>query len=195
MGTKDYLAKAFEIVTIILAGFSGYLKGIAPPDETGASFWVGVVSFATLLIFLVVLTLARGKLRSEQKKYWLGAALILFVLFIRFAFAYQTDRELLTFLWPPNEDPKSLYVGGGTSLTSKAQAAKDRDPSLTSAQLVAGFGGIDKDLGVDRRSAVWPPEAIQSARKKLSVDYLVLVLSIATAIFCLTEGILPRDQT
>ncbi|SRR6266404_2408539 len=191
-GNKNVVAKSVEVITFILAAFSGFLTNIAPPDETGASFWVGVVSFSALVIFLGVLALARGKPQAKHKKYWLGAAALFLGGFILFAFIYQEHREQLTFLWPPNEDPKESYVGGGDTLTPKAQEAKNNDHSLTPAKLVAGFGGIDKGLGVDRRTAVWPVEAIQKARRKLTIDYVMVVLSIATAVFCLTEGILLR---
>lgn len=188
-GGKDGLKRGVEVVTFVLGAFSGSLGKIAPPDETGAAFAVGIVSFAMLVILLIIMALAKGKLKAQHKKYWLSAAACLFIVFLSFAYIYDRDRARLTFFWPPEEEKQELYVGAGDdNLTPKAREAKAQHPELTAGQLVAGFGGIEK------RRAVWPAEAIESAGRKLKVDYVILVLSLATSIFCLTEGILARDS-
>lgn len=192
MTTKEIVAKAVEVVAFLLAGFSGFLKNIAPPDETGASFAVGVASFAALIAFLFVSALAQGRLRRKAKKYWYIAAAVLTVVFLVSAFIYQDARSAYTFLWPPNADPKELYVAGDT-FTPLAQQAQNNDPSLTPTKLVAGFGGIDE------RTAVWPADSIRRVGRKLALVYVLTVLSIAAVIFCLTEGLLlratPRRKT
>lgn len=185
MTTKVIVGKAVEIVTFLLAAFSGFLKKIAPPDETGASFAVGVASFAVLIVFLFVSALAQGRLRRKVKKYWYMAAAVLSVVFLISAFVYQDARNTHTFLWPPNAEPKELYVTGDT-LSPLAQQAKSDDPSLTSTKLVAGFGGIDE------RAAVWTEDSIRRVGRKLSLEYVLTVLSVAAVIFCLTEGLLLR---
>jgi hypothetical protein len=188
MTTKKIAGKAVETVTFILAAFSGFLKSIAPPDETKASMMVGIVSFSTLVVLLFVSAIAQGKPNAKHKRYWLAAALVLLVSFLISGFVYSGDRTRLLFLWPPDEANQQLYVGGGDGLTLKAQDAKRLHPELTPAQLVLGFGGID------RRTAVWPAEAIQHAGRRLNFDYVIMVLSLATAIFCLTEGVLQRRE-
>jgi hypothetical protein len=191
MTTKERIGKGAEVIAFLLAAFSGFLKGFAPPDETGASFAVGVASFAALLIFLLISALAQRNLDPSRRKYWYLAASLFSVAFLVLAFVYQDARTAHTFLWPPNEEPKTLYVAGST-LTPKAQAAVAKDSSLTAATLVAGFGGIDKDLGVDKRTSVWTADSIRSVGRTLSIEYVVMVLSLAAAIFCLTEGLLLR---
>lgn len=185
MTTKDVIGRAVEVVTFLLAGFSGFLKKIAPPDETGAPFAVGVASFAALLAFLFVSALARGRLRRKRKKYWYIVAAALSVVFLVSSFVYQNDRSAYTFLWPPNADPKELYVVGDT-LTQQAQFAKNNDPGLTPAKLVAGFGGIDE------RTSVWTADSIRRVGRRLSLEYVLTVLTLAATIFCLTEGLLLR---
>lgn len=188
MTTKGILGTSVETVTFILGAFSGFLKNIAPPDETKASMVVGIVSFSALVVLLFVSALARGKLQARHKKYWLATALLLFVIFLISAFVYDRDRTRLTFLWPPGEPNQQLLVGGGDDLMPKAQESKRLHPELTPTQLVSGFGGMD------RRTAVWPTEAIQYAGRKLKIEYVMMVLSLATAIFCLTEGVLLRSE-
>jgi hypothetical protein len=187
MTTREIVGKAVEVVTFVLAGFSGFLDKLAPPDETGASFSVGVASFTVLIVFLFVLALTQGKLRRAHRKYWYAAAASLSVVFLVAAFIYQDTRSKYTFLWPPNEDPKQLYVAGD-SLTPLGQQAKSKDPSLTPAKLVSGFGGIDE------RESVWTADSIRRVGRKLSLQYVITVLSVAAAIFCLTEGVLVRAK-
>lgn len=186
MTTREIVGKAVEVVTFILAGFSGFLERSAPPDETGASFAVGVASFAALIVFLFVAALAQGRRRLKRKKYWFTAAVALSLVFLVSAFVYQDARSTYTFLWPPNDNPKELYVAGDT-LTPLALRAKNNDPGLTSTTLVAGFGGIDE------RTSVWTEDSIRRVRMKLSLEYVLMVLSVAATIFCLTEGLLLRE--
>jgi hypothetical protein len=169
----------------VLGAFSGFLTAIAPPDETGTSMAVGVASLSMLVVLLIIMALAKNQPNDKWKKYWLAASVVWFVIFIGFAYKYNNDRGKLTFLFPPDEEEQSLYVGGGDEdLTQAAKDAKSRQPALTSAQLVAGFGGLP------RRTAVWSADAIESASETLKIDYVVMVVSLGAAIFCLTEGIL-----
>lgn len=185
MTSREIVGKGVEIVTFLLGSFSGFLKSIAPPDETGAAFAVGVASFTALIVFLFVSALARGRARQKRKKYWYMAAAALSVMFLFSAFVYQDARSEYTFLWPPNADPKQSYVAGDT-LTPIAQQALDKDPSLTPTKLVAGFGGIDE------RTSVWMSDSIRRVGRKLSLEYVFTVLTLAATIFCLTEGLLLR---
>ena len=90
--TKEIAGKGVEVATFLLAAFSGFLKTIAPPDETGTPFAVGVASFAVLIVFLFVSALAQGRLRRKGKKYWYLAAALLSIVFVILAFVYQ-DTE------------------------------------------------------------------------------------------------------
>lgn len=188
MTSKDIIGKAVEVVAFALGAFSGYLTKIAPPDETGAAFAVGLVSFAALIIYLFILTLARGMLVPKHRKYWFAAAALCAISFISFAFVYRGARERLTFPWPPDESEQVRYVSGGDQYTPSAQRWREENPGAASTELVADFGGINK------RTAVWPAEAISRAGQTLTIEYIVMVLSLLTAIFCLTEGLLLRDS-
>jgi hypothetical protein len=113
-------------------------------------------------------------------------AVLLSVVFLVSAFVYQDDRIRYTFLWPPNAEPKELYVAGDT-LTPQAQLAQNNDPSLTPTKMVAGFGGIDE------RTSVWTADSIRRIGRRLTFEYVLTVLSVAAVIFCLTEGLLLRS--
>jgi protein-S-isoprenylcysteine O-methyltransferase Ste14 len=188
MTTKDVVARSVETVTFILAAFSGVLTTIAPPEETTVSMTMGIVSFAALIILLFVSALTQDKPKASNKKYWLVVAAILFLAFLVLAYQYDSDRNRLTFLWPPNQPEQKLFVNGGDQYTPTAQAVHVAHPDYTPARLVSGFGGIDK------RMSVWPAEAIQGASKRLKVEFVFMVLALAAAIFCLTEGILLRNN-
>lgn len=183
-----FLRRAVEIVTFVLGAFSGTLKTIAPPDETKAGMTIGIVSFGALLVLLFVSALAQGRLESRHRKYWLVGAGTLAVLFLISAYIYDGDRARLTLLWPPNGVEQQLYVTGDDNFTPAAQAIKNQHPDYTPVRLVSGYGGIDD------RTAVWPAEAIQRASRRLKLAYVIMVLSLTTAIFSLTEGVLVRGK-
>ncbi len=183
MTSRVTIGRAVQVVTFLLTGLGGFLKSIAPPDETGTPFALGVASSASLVALFFASGLLRGRDSRKSKKYWFPAAALLLVLFLISAFVYQDARSKSTFLWPPNAEPKKLYVAGDT-LTPQAQQAKNNDPSLTTIRLIAGFGGIDE------RTSVWTEGSIHRAGQSLKFQYLLTLLSMAAAIFSLIEGLL-----
>jgi hypothetical protein len=188
------LKSAAQIVTFLLAAFGGFLRGIAPPEETRAALALGLSSFLCLILFLLVTALAQ----TLTRRFWLVASAAAAVSLVVATIVYQRQSQELTFVWAPSGD---TYVIGDGHLTPKAAEARQHDPSLTNYDLVAGFGGIDKTTGIDRRNAVWPESAILSASRQLTFDYLWVVLSAAVAVFCAIEGVMrappmirPRRQ-
>jgi len=189
METKAIVGKALETVTFLFAAFSGLLKSIAPPEETSIKMTVGIASFATLIILLFISAIALGRVRARRRKFWLVAAALMFLVFLACAYQYSEDLSRLTFNWPPQETKQTLYVGGDNWLMPKAYTQKIKHPELTGTDLVSGFGGLE------RKAAVWPEEAIKRASRRLRLEYVVLVLSLATSIFCITEGVISRAKT
>ena len=183
---KTLVGRGVEIVTFIVSLFGGTFEKIAPPEETSVAFTLGIASTAALIVYFIVRAAARGRLTAKTRKKWFVVAVVTLVAFLGFAFKYNNDRDRLTFLWPPSDSNQVLKVAGET-LTQEAQEARKKDPNLTSAQLVSGFGGIDA------RTRVWTDASIRKASTTLKVDYVLMFLSAAIAIFCTTEGILLRD--
>jgi hypothetical protein len=181
------LGNAIKVVGFLLAAFSGFLKTIAPPDETGTPLPVGVVSFLCLIIFLGI---SAANWKSIRRGHWLAASVLFGASFLGSSLLYQGAFSRLTFVWYPTH---KVYVAGGDDhLTEKARDARAKNPSLSSADLVSGFGGIDEATGVDRRTRVWDESGIQSAARYLTCVYITMVVTLASAVFCVTEGALKR---
>jgi hypothetical protein len=181
------LKSAVQIIVFLFAAFGGFLSGLAPPEETGVRIVLGFASFVCLILLLVVSALAS----ALTKAVWVSLAIVTGISFVLATFTYQRQLQELTFVWSPSN---TAYVTGGDDLTPKAAAARQRDPSLSDYDLVAGFGGIDKNAGIDRRSAVWPQGAILSASRTLTFGYVWTVLSGAVAVFCALEAAMkPRS--
>src|SRR5262249_37244488 len=120
---------------------------------------------------------------KKYKKIWLIVASVFFVAAIVFGTLYKSNLDRLTFPFPP-ETIKAEYVGG-TEMTQEAKEHKDRT-GKSDAAVVAAFGGLVN------REQVWSAESNRRAKLSLTMNYVALVLSLASTIFCLTEGILRR---
>ena len=182
MNSKDLLAKAVEIITFLFAAFGGFLKQVAPPEEANAQFAVGASSILALIALLFVTAVAKQQARKKYKKIWLAASLAFFLCAVIATFFYKQKLDELTFPYPP-ENTRTEYVRG-TVFTSEAESYRVAHPEKTISEIVGDYGGLaDREL-------VWTPESIRSAKLQLTVTYVILVLTLATAIFSLVEGVL-----
>jgi len=175
---QNILIKAIEVVGVLFAAFGGFLVGIAPPQAADARFAVGISSFFALIILLLVSSLAKKK----NVRAWIMAAICSLLVAAAAAYYYRSVYYSLTFEYPPG-NTQVEYVAG-TELTLEAQKQKRDNPTISNAELVAGFGGLPF------RNRVWPEASVNDARKKLIFTYVILVIALASAIFSLTEGIL-----
>jgi hypothetical protein len=170
------LVRAIEVVGILFAAFGGFLVGVAPPQDADARFAVGISSFFALIVLLFVSSLSGKKYR----KVWLTVAVVSFALTVAAAYYYKSNYDSLTFSFPHTE---GKHIAG-TYLTPKAQEERDKNPSISNMELVAGFGGLPF------ATRVWPNDAINAAKNKLVFSYVFLVTALALSIFALTEGTL-----
>ena len=174
---KTLLASFIEVVTFLLAAFGGFLKKIAPPDQTGASYAVGIMSFLMLIALLIVSAIARNAAKETAYKNWMTAGIILFTLAVVASFGYPF--MLSHYTYPQNADPSSRHISSSDRyLTSDAQRYKHDHPEATAEDLDQNLpdGGIWTRTGI-ARTELW-----------LLASYASLVLSLAGAIFCLLEA-------
>ena len=177
---RNVLAKAIEIIGVLFAAFGGFLGGIAPPGEADARFAVGIASFLALIILLTIAALAKQVSRER----WIVAAAIAFVFTIASAAWYWHDFKKYAFAFPPENKTRNEIAG--TEMTPGA-ALKQKEHHYSNAALLDEYGGRDF------KNDVWPEEAVDKACARLIASYVLLVLSIATAIFSLTEGAIGGD--
>ncbi len=186
MSTKTILVKAIQVIVFLFAAFHNFLFNIAPPGEMNTRLAVGFGSMFSLFILLFLAAVARSMGRKRFKKIWLGASVCLFAVALGVSYVYTMNLDRLTFPYPP-ENVKKEHIAG-TEYTREARNYLRDHPSRTPAQLVADFGGLEN---VER---VWTKDSIQKAGTTLLWNYVVVVLSIATMLFCLTEGILAAPK-
>jgi TRAP-type uncharacterized transport system fused permease subunit len=179
MGSNT-LAKGIEIIGILFAAFGGFLAGIAPPQAADAKFAVGISSFLALIILFTIAALSR----KRHQKSWVVTAFVLFIIAVGSAYYYKTLYNHLVFSYPPGNTQVEHIAG--TELMPLAREYKKQHQSLSNSQLLAKFGGLQN------KGSVWTETSVERARTKLIGSYMILVLSIASAIFALTEGALVK---
>lgn len=180
---RSILTKGIEIVGVLFAAFGGFLAGIAPPQEADARFAIGISSFLALIILFMI----AGFTGKRYRRVWIITAASLFIVAAGTAYYYKTNYDVLTFAYPPG----STHIEhiAGSELTEAAKKYKQQHEGISNAQLLAQFGGLEN------RGKVWPDASVNSARTKLIISYVILVLAIAGAIFALTEGVLRSEPS
>jgi hypothetical protein len=180
---NDLLIKGTKVVGVLFAAFGGFFVGIAPPQAADAKFAVGLSAFLALIVLFIISALCKKKYRSV----WLITACVLSVVIMFAAYYYKSNYDALAFEYPPGNTPVEHIAG--TELTQDAREYKQKNPNLSSSQLLAKFGGLEN------KDEVWTEESISKARTKLIGSYVFLVLAIAGAVFALTEGVLVKPTS
>ena len=174
---KKLLASFIEVVTFLLAAFSGFLKNVAPPDATGASYDVGILSFLLLIVLLTISAMSRLARRPMGRK-WLVAGVVCFVLALPAAYGYP--KILRAHTYAPKFDAKTRHVKASSEyLTKPAKQFADEHPTESSA------ADLEQNFAYDD---IWTKEGLELAEQKLLLGYAWLVLALCTAIFCLVEA-------
>ena len=187
MSTKRILTRAVEIVTFVFAAFGHFLLGIAPPEEGRLGISAGIASILAVTVLLYISALAHSLPAKKHKRRWLVAAGGFLALVVVAFPWYRSNLAKYTFAFPSSNSP-NVFVRG-TELTPEAKRYRDRYPMKTVQDVVADFGGTEA------RTLVWTEPSIRHASLILGIHYLVVTLGVATAIFCLTEGIFGRPTT
>jgi len=171
------LARAVEAVVFLFAAFSGFLTGIAPPEEA-AQFSVGAAAMLALCLFLFISIHWKKKPRPRERRLWLVLAGSLMLVAAIAGLSYRYNLDVLTFAYPPDY-PTSRYFAG-TQYTPEASSLADKE-GLSAGQVVAKFGGLPN------RHLVWNARSVERARLILVTNYLIFALSIAGTVFSLVE--------
>lgn len=174
---KKLLASFIELVTFLLAAFGGFLKNVAPPLQVGASYPVGIFSFLTLIALLAISAFARRRTSPVVKRRWTIAGVVLGVLALGAGIAYL--RALDNYTYPQRAALADRKICASEEhLTPDAARYRLSNTGATAEDLVQNLPDDD----------IWTSAGIQRAETILLVSYLVLVLSIAGAVFCLIEA-------
>jgi hypothetical protein len=171
---KALLASFIEIVTFLFASFGGFLGKIAPPQQTQAPYAVGMMSFLTLIILLIISAISRSVAIKKYRRNWIIAGTLAFLTALPPTFLYH--EALVEHTWTlPGEN--SLRVRGDYT-----EGVKDflrlHPEEGTPEKLIQDF-----DI-----NEIWTEDSLRHAESKLVRLYAWLVLSLSTAIFCLLEA-------
>jgi hypothetical protein len=170
---------AVQVVTFLFAAFGGFLTRIAPPDQTGASYDVGILSFLVLVLLLIISALAKQAPSKAYRKRWLAAGAVCFLLALPGAVLYYETWQENTYSYPP-EKPMVQHVRGSDK--DRAELAQNwvrEHPNEASP------ADLEANMPYEK---IWKPEAIARANRRLLLNYGWVVLSLATATFCLIEA-------
>lgn len=177
---KDYkslLASFVEVVTFVLASFGGFLKNISPPDQVGASYPVGIMSFLLLIVLLAISAVARNVPKRVSSKRWIAAGGFFFLVALVAAFFYPYLLSAHTY--PHQTELGQRHISASDRyLTPDAHQFKLANPNATVEDLTQNLPDGD----------VWTREGIERTSLLLLATYTTLVLAIAAAIFCLLEA-------
>jgi hypothetical protein len=186
-GSNSILVKSIQVVTFIFAAFGHFLHDIAPPEEGGTQFAVGISSLLALCVLLYVSAISKNLPSKKFKRAWLIAAGAFMVMALSTALLYQSNFLKYTFRFP-HDHSEEIYFGG-TAYTAKATQYRQENPGKSIQQVLLDFGGLEA------RTTIWPEHSIRAAMLWLTTSYIAFVLSVAAAIFSLTEGILARPKS
>ena len=181
MGNAQRVKAAIAVVSILIGAFSGYIKGIAPPEDNGKALAVGMVALSS--VFAILLIEAIGRVRKNANKIgWFVTAVVLFVVAVGMFFVYAGTADRGTFSCPPGSDPR--IIGELTPEAKRRLGGYGSDL----CQMLPDVGGVDK------YALLSVPGSIETARQRLRLYYFVFVLSLLSAIFALTDGVFGSDD-
>jgi hypothetical protein len=175
---KSLLISFVEVVAFLLASFGGFLKTIAPPEQTGAPYAIGILSFLVLVLLLIISALARSAPGEKFRRNWIIAGAVAFVTALPPAVFYPRALGRYTWAYPP-ENPVQRLRGLDKDFTRQVKDFLKDNPDQNKPEILARNFDID---------GIWTAESLIRASTKLLLLYAWLVMSLATAVFCLLEA-------
>jgi hypothetical protein len=185
-GVRTLLVRSIEIVTFLFAAFGHFLTEIAPPEEGGTQFAIGISSLLALCALLYISAISK---RLPPKKFatrWLISAGVFLAMALATALIYQANFLKYTFHFP-HEHSTEIYIGG-TTYTAEAMRYRQGHPQKSVQDILLDFGGLEA------RTHLWTEVSMREATMWLTTNYIAFVLSVAATIFSLTEGVLVNRR-
>jgi hypothetical protein len=173
---KVLLISFIEVITFLLTSFGGFLRNISPPDQVGASYPTGILSFLLLIVLMGISAVARNR-RRVSTTHWMTAGGVLFLVALGSSFFYP--YVLSAYTYPHAEQVSQRSVNASDKyLTPDGRQYKLANPGASAEDLVHNLPDGD----------IWTREGIEQAGLLLTASYVALVLAISGAIFCLLEA-------
>jgi hypothetical protein len=125
-------------------------------------------------------TISRGKSQKSRRTLWLRIAFPLFAIAVWSALEYKKMSDQLTFRYPPPDGDR--YVAG-TRFTPEGQRYWEQLQDIP--QVVLKFGLANRGL-------IWTPESMLRARMALTINYIIVMVTLTGTVFALSEGVLAK---
>ncbi|MGP6156819.1 MAG: hypothetical protein ACLPYS_04790 [Vulcanimicrobiaceae bacterium] len=164
-------------VALLFAAFGGSLTKLAPPQQVGGGNSVGLLSFVVLIVLLIVAVMGRSAVKTSARKGWIVAGIAASLVALPAVILYPRELADHTFRYPVINLTITYVNGSDKDLKPQARDYKRSHPDSSPADLEQNF---DYDQ-------LWTSESIRYYEMVLLVMYGWLVLSIATAVFCLLQ--------
>jgi hypothetical protein len=176
---QNRLRNAIKVVTISLTAFSGFLKGIAPPEDAGTAVAIGMAAISGVFSLLLIGAIAKGgtKRANTSRTHWIIAAMTLFLASVSMYYVYFRAVENTTFTCPPTN---RVTIYGQLNLEARQKLSTDFGNDFC---LMIRTIGSQSDYPL-----LSQPGSISNARMALRMYYIVFVIMLLSSIFCLTDG-------
>ena len=176
---KRHVVTLVQFIGFLFAAFGGFLTDVAPPAQTNPKFAVGLSSFLALMALLIVSAIAKTAPAGKFRKRWITAGLICMLIALISGLIYPWTLTELTYSYPPPPDAPEVQRVRGWVLTPTAKEFISRHPETNSP------GQLELKLPYEE---IWTADSVAKAKILLLFSYIVLVLSIASGLFCLLEA-------
>ncbi len=180
---KRLLSSFLEVVVFLFAGFGGFLKNIAPPEQSGVTYIAGISSFLALIVLMIVSALARSAPGQRYRRRWVVAGVLAFVVALPATYLYPQALRQYTW-WYPDSTPR--LRGSDADVTPEVKVFLTSHPDAKDPKALArNF----------EPSQIWTDDSLKQAGSRLSLLYTWLILSLATTVFCLLEANASKDKS
>jgi hypothetical protein len=165
----------------LFAAFGGFLTKVAPPTAANSEYVVGFGSFLVLIILIAISALTLSAPPKKLWRKWMIGGTFFFVLALASGLVYPWTLSHLTYAYPPPPDaPVGYHVAGYSyELTETAKEFLTNNPQMNSP------GELELNLPYEE---IWTPGSVETSKFLLQANYLLLLISISTSIFCFLEA-------
>ncbi len=184
--TESVIKQGGQAVAAVFSGFGGFVLNVQPPEGVLKAFTIGFASTLSALLFLVISIFSQRYASERYRHIFVALSVALIIVVAITGFRYQDMFARLTLDLPSVNGTEKIIIG--TDLTSQAREGLTRTGEPLS-QLVLDFGGKDA------RERVWTRASIRAATLTLNNGYILLSVSVAAAVFCIAEALLPTKRS
>jgi hypothetical protein len=183
---KKLLTPFVGVVTVLFGAFDSFLVRIAPPDETGLSFAVGILPFLVLLVLLFIAAASQQASAAKYRRRWIASGVVFFLLAVPAVYLYPITFGRYTYISPGGAKTRRVCASSDYLTPQAAQYVQENPDDSTPAQLSRNFPTDE---------LIWEKRGLEIAQQRLLGNYAWLVLALCSAILSFLEVISGGTMT